>query len=252
MSTTRERVREVMVAARDYGRALPVAARSMRRNPGFFIIAVSSLAIALGLSTTVFAHIDSLTHPYVPVRDVERLYSVWIPGDGSVSQPTGDEMAQLVQHVPSLDGVAVGVDRYGSLSVGDKGGMTSGWAVQPDYFKVLGVAPRLGRLFSPDETEDSGVAVVSGMTWRLFFDDRAAIGNAVITFEGLPYAVVGVLPEGLERMIGASFWIPRARHLTRYTTYIGRLKKGATEEQAKSDLAVVSKRLIAEYGTGRI
>lgn len=251
MSRIRERGREFVLAARDFGRALPVAVRSMRRNPGFFIIAVSSLAVALGLSTSVFAHIDSLTHPYVPVRDAERLYTVWIPGDGVLSQPTGEELAQLVKQVPSFDGVAIGVDRYGSLSVGDKGGMTSGSAVQPDYFEVLGVTPRLGRLFSPDETEDSGVAVVSDLTWRLFFDSRAQIGNASITFEGRPYAVVGVLPKGLDRMVGTSFWIPRARHLARFTWYIARLKGGATEAQLKTDLAALSKRLIAQYGTGR-
>ena len=106
----------------------------MQRNPGFFLIAVSSLAIALGLSTTVLAHIDSLTHPYVPVRDIDHLYSVWIPGDGAVSQPSGDEIAELLSKVQAFDGIAKSNDRFGSLSVGDKGGDTRGHAVASDYF----------------------------------------------------------------------------------------------------------------------
>jgi putative ABC transport system permease protein len=251
VSTIRERGRELVLAARDFGRALPVAVRSMRRNPGFFLIAVSSLAIALGLSTTVLAHIDSLTHPYVPVRDVDRLYSVWIPGEGAVSQPTGDEIAQLVSAVPSFEGVAMGAELSGTLSVADKGGMGGGVAAQPDYFKVLGVTPRLGRLFSPAETDESGVAVVSDATWRLFFNNRSEIGDAVITFEERPYAVVGVLPEGLDQIVGANFWIPRPRHMPRYTWFIARLKPSATEAQAKSDLHVMTNRLISEYGTKR-
>ncbi len=155
----------------------------MRRNPGFFLIAVSSLAVALGLSTAVFAHIDSLTHPYVPVRDVDRLYTVWIPGDGAVSQPTGDHIAELIRHVPSFEGVAIGDDRYGALSVGEMGGMTGGKAVEADYFTVLGLTPRLGRIFAPDETEESGVAIVGDVTWKLFFGNRPHIGNATINFE---------------------------------------------------------------------
>ena len=251
MSRIKVRVRETIAAAREFVLALPVAARSMRRNPGFFLIAVSSLAVALGLSTAVFAHIDSLTHPFVPVRDVDRLYTVWIPGDGAISQPTGDHVAELVRQVPSFDGVAMGDDRYGALSVGDMGGMTRGIAVEPDYFKVLGLTPRLGRLFAPDETEDAGVAVVSDVTWKLFFGNRPQIGNAAITFEGKPYSVVGVLPGGLERMTGASFWLPRPHHLPRYTWYTARLKPGVTAAQAKADLEAVPNRLLVEFGTGR-
>ena len=251
MSAIGNRLKGVATGAHEFVLALPVAARSMRRNPGFFLIAVISLAVALGLSTAVLAHIDSLTHPYVPVRDVNRLFSVWIFGEGAVSQPTGDEIAQLVSHVPSFEGVAMGAELSGTLSVGDKGGMGSGEAAQPDYFKALGVNPRLGRLFGPDETDESGVAVVSDATWKLFFNNRSEIGNAVITFEERPYAVVGVLPEGLDQIVGANFWIPRPRHIPRFTGFIARLKPGATEAQAKSDLHVVTNRLISEYGTKR-
>lgn len=248
-----ERISAVTKTAREFVRALPVAARSMRRNPGFFLIAVSSLAVALGLSTTVFAHIDSLTHPYVPVRDADRLYTVWIPGDGAIptTQPTGDEIADLITKVPSFDGVALAADHYGSVWVGDRGGESRGSAVAPEYFDVLGLKPRLGRLFSPSETEESGVVVVSDLTWKLLFDNRAEIGNAVLTFEDRPYKVVGVLPEGLERLMGTEFWLPRPRHFQRYTWYLARLKRGATVERARDDLKVITNRLTAEYGTGR-
>ncbi|MFI5243995.1 MAG: hypothetical protein ACHQQR_02135 [Gemmatimonadales bacterium] len=124
MMPLRTQLASAATTARKLGVALLVAARSMRRNPGFFLIAVSSLAIALGLSTTVLAHIDSLTHPYVPVPDADRLYSVWFPGDGSTTQPTGDYIAELVRHIPSFAGVAVGNDRYGMVSAGERGGQS--------------------------------------------------------------------------------------------------------------------------------
>jgi predicted permease len=246
-------LRSVTQTARSFAAELPIAARAMRRNPGFFLIAVSSLAIALGLSTTVFAHIDSLTHPYVPVRDADRLYTVWITGDGAIpaTQPTGDEIAQLVARVPSFEGVAMGVEVGGSVSVGDFGGDSRGNAIPPEYFQVLGAAPRMGRLFSPSETQESGVVIVSDVTWKFLFDNRPEIGNAVLTFEGKPYKVVGVMPEGLERIMGTEFWLPRPLHYARFTWYTARLMRGATVEHARADLKAITNRLTAEYGTGR-
>jgi predicted permease len=245
------RLTRATAIAREFIVALPVAARSMRRNPGFFVIAVSSLAVALGLSTSVFAHIDSLTHPNVPVRDVDRLYRMYIYGAGAVSQPTGDEIAQFVSQIPSFEGVAMGADSYGPLSVGEKGGDAGAVAVPPEYFSVLGITPRLGRLFSASENEDSGVAVVSDLTWKLLFNNRSEIGNAVVTFGERPYAVVGVLRPGLERMTGATLWLPRPRHYSRYTYFTARLKQTATEAQARADLKVVTDRFTSLYGTGR-
>ncbi len=251
MSGIKERVREMVAAVRDFARALPVAARSMRRNPGFFFIAVSSLAVALGLSTAVFAHIDSLTHPFVPVRDIDHLYRIWVPGSGAVAQPNGDEIRDLISAVPVFDGVVTGADVYGTVSAGEKSGDGFSLAVPPEYFTVIGAAPRLGRLFSETETDQSGIAVVSDVTWKFLFNNRPTIGNAVVTFGNKPYAVVGVMPAGFERISGASIWLPRPQHYGRYGYFIARLKTGVTETQARAQLKVVTDRLTSEYGTGR-
>jgi predicted permease len=245
-----DRARSTVALARDFVRAIPIAVNSMRRNPGFFLIAVSSLAIALGLSTTVLAHIDSLTHPYVPVRDATNLYRIWFPGDGAVSQPTGDEIADLLLKVPAFDDVAIAAERIGSMSAGDKGGDAGGEAVRPGFFTALGITPRLGRLFSPSETEESGVVVLSDLSWKLLFNNRAELGNAVVNFEGRSYTVVGVLPTGIERVMGGSFYFPSPRHLDRYTYFLAHLKTGVAITDAKAALKSVSDRLTAEYGTG--
>ena len=247
MSKIAARIKALAEHAREFILALPVAARSMRRNPGFFVIAVSSLAIALGLSTAVFAHIDALTHPYTPLRDVDRLYRVWIPGQGAVNQPTGDEIAELMSKIPSFDGIAAGRQSGGTVAVGEKGGEVTSESVPPEYFATLGLAPRLGRLFSETETEESGVAIISDVLWKLLFNDRAQIGEAKIEYDGKSYAVVGVLPRGF----GQEVLLPRAAHLSRYTFFTVRLKRGATEAQAKSDLKVLTDRLTSVYGTGR-
>ncbi|MFI5233815.1 MAG: ABC transporter permease [Gemmatimonadales bacterium] len=251
MSELTRHFRSTAALAAAFAHALPVAARSMRLNPRFFAVAVSSLAIALGLSTSVFEYIDSLTHPYVPVREVDHLYGVFVPGQGAVAQPTGDEIIQLAAHMPSAEGIAVGTQTYGPLTTADFGFDADRLSVAPEYFRVLGVIPRLGRLFSPTETEESGVAIVSDIGWKLMFHGRPEIGKATITFAGKSYAVVGVLPSGFDRLQGVAFWVPTPQHISRYSDFIVRLKPGATETQLKTDLKTVTDRLTSEYGTGR-
>src|ERR1039458_201789 len=105
-----------------YASAFRRAALSLRRAPAFVAIAVSSLGIALGISTTVLAHIDSLTHPYVPVRDAERLYHVWVAGDGAISNPTGSDIRDMLQQMSSFEGVVGPEARYATIEVGTMGG----------------------------------------------------------------------------------------------------------------------------------
>lgn len=231
--------------------ALPLAVRSMRRNPGFALVAVSSLAIALSASTVVFAHIDALTHPIVPVRDAASLYRISILGTGAASEPSGDEIAQLVATVPSFETIAAGTPSHGTLSAGEQGSAVDGIAVALEYFTVLGVRPRLGRLFNPEEVEESGVAIVSDAMWKLLFHDRAELGSATVSYNGRDYSIVGVLPRGLDRIQAADVWLPRPNHVPRYATFLGRARPGSSEPRVHSDLQAVLARLTAMYGSGR-
>ena len=109
----------------------------------------------------------------------------------------------------------------------------------------------MGRLFSQSETEESGVVILTDVLWKTYFNNRADIGNAVVTFEGRPLTVVGVLPAGLERVTGGGFFSPSYRHLDRYTFFLAHLRRGVTEAQARAQLKAVTDRLTAEYGTGQ-
>ncbi|MFI5243996.1 MAG: FtsX-like permease family protein [Gemmatimonadales bacterium] len=111
--------------------------------------------------------------------------------------------------------------------------------------------PRLGRLFTPDETSESGIAVVGDATWKLFFDNRKELGNATVSYEGRPYAVVGVLPEGFEKIRGNGMFLPKPAHIGRYSGFLVKLRPGTTPKQAALDLKALTNRLTAEFGTGR-
>src|SRR5882672_5378034 len=91
---------------RSFPAALARAWRSLRRRPGLLVIAVSSLAIALGLATTVIAQIDSLLHPYVAMHEPERLYTMLAFGVGANNKVlTAEGVAPLLRASPVIESV---------------------------------------------------------------------------------------------------------------------------------------------------
>jgi putative ABC transport system permease protein len=131
--------------------------------------------------------------------------------------------------------------------------------VSPEFFRVLGIAPQLGRDFAADEDQPgkNHVAILSNQAWqRRFGGDPAVIGRQV-TFDGIAYTVVGVMPKRFESLLSptAQLWAPlgyelslpwacrTCHHLREY----GRLKPGVTPDAARRELDLISARLVAQY-----
>lgn len=239
--------------------------RSLKRRPGFFVIAVSSLAIALGLATTVIAQIDSLMHPYSPVRDVEQMYGLqqWGVGRGNTQVPADDALAAF-RSTGIFDAVVMSSFRSGQIEVGS-GVVSADFAlVGRDFFDVLGMRPRLGRLFAPGETFASDVAIVGDEFWHRYLGNPSTIDNATFTFEGRTYRIVGVLGREWERNAGytGGFWwrgssliwlapaapVPGRRGNFSYTA---RLKRSVSEANALNVTKTLAERWRKQYGEGR-
>lgn len=147
--------------------------------------------------------------------------------------------------VPALD-AAVYSDWVTGVNLGVEG---SGVYVQqqrvaPGYFRVLGVAPLIGREFSADEDRAGGpsAVILSHGLWRRYFhEDRGIVGRRVV-LRGEPYTIVGVMPAGFRGAVKADLWTP-IRPSTRGEgggtnyTIVARIKDGATWQQASAQLA---------------
>src|SRR5262249_30258702 len=131
----------------------------------------------------------------------------------------------------------------------------SGAMASHDLFNLLGVAPTLGRAFTPEEDEPGGRKVVilgHGLWQRRFGGDPKIVGRTV-TLVNLAWEVVGVMPPGFKFPAGAEFWIP----LTLDTRWwprtmhgmgaIARLKPGVTREQAQEEMSLIARRLAEAY-----
>lgn len=216
--------------------------RSLRRSPGFVAIATISMGVALGISTSVFAVMDAMTHPTPPFRDVEQLFRVEF-GVNLSSPPPRDS---IVAGVARLEGVArVASWRWAQREMGIVNGRVAELdvgRVDPYALDLLGVRPRLGRILTPGDFAGSNVAVVTDMVWRRDFANRSRIGDATVQVGDRSYRVVGVLPTGVDRAVRADIFVPADAGELLWSVLV-RLKPGVGVEQFQPRLKEMNERL---------
>ena len=244
--------------------------RMLAKNPGFTIIAVSSLATGIGINSAIFSLADALFLRPIPVPhagDVVTLDSTNLNGVNRVSYR---DYLDFRDHCRSFSGLLAGTEFTLGLSTRPDAlpKMTMGMLVSGNFFNVLNVEPGLGRYFLPQEDQVPGrdaVAVLSHELWtQQFASDRAIIGRKV-RLSGIDFTVVGVAPEkftGLDLYVHPSLYIPlmmSPRFSTkpddrlletrgrRELTVKGRLKPGVTLAQARAEVQIVAKNLERTY-----
>lgn len=224
--------------------------RTFRRTPVFTATAVLSLALGIGGTTAIFTVINAAMLRTLPVSHPEQLALVREPRDGNFSYPEyvtlrdGTRALSDLIAASSLQRVAVGV--------GDDSELTSVKIVSGNYFAGLGLRPGLGRLFAAAE-ESEPVAVISRGYWRRQFDESAAVPGRQVRLNGVPFTIVGVAPadfsgeapgESPDVWASMALQTPAQRNERGFSWLylMGRLRPGATHEQAQAELTVLRAR----------
>lgn len=235
------------------------AFRQMKRNPGFFAVAMAALALGIGANTAIFSAVEGvLLHP-LPFAESHRLVMVWEEssyiGFARNTPAPANYVDWRAQNQVFTDMVAI---RYANATfTGDqRPEQFVGRRVTPNFFDVLGVEPIAGRRFTAEEdAAGSKVVVLSYALWqRRYGGDPAVIGRSIL-MDGEATTIVGVMPRGFffpDRE--AAFWIPAsftAEQLTRRGQHnlevVARMKPGITVERAQHDMDVIAQRLQKEY-----
>ena len=247
------------------------AVRLLWANPVFTVIAAASVAIGIGTATTVFTIAKPLLRFSPPgVADPGRLVDIGqavdIPiGMNPASYP---DYLDVRRRTTTLDHVYAHplFPVTMTLSASDGSEDVLGDIVTTNYFAALGARAAVGRLFSPDESDQPGaspVAVLSHRYWsRRFGGSRAVIGQTV-RVNRYPVTVIGVAPEGFHgnTVIGIDLWVPIsiATFVSRVTpetlearnggwVVLGaRLKPGVSVTQASQELDAIDRALRQEY-----
>ena len=248
---------------------LRYAIRLLRRSPAFSVVAILSLALGIGANAVIFGLLNAIVLRPLAVADPHSLVQLvyTIPADRPDSWNSYFGYPQLDRfrtESRTLSGVFGGtsVGRV-DIAVDGQNGLATCDAYTANMFSVLGLAPELGRFFVADEDrDDTTVAVLSDRYWRGRFGADPSIVGRTIAIDRLPFTVIGVAPPAFGGLlVGGSrdLWVPLralsrlkpdprrwSRPFTSWLTIVGRLRDGATRQQAESELDVIYRRLAAE------
>jgi putative ABC transport system permease protein len=230
------------------------ALRQLAAHPAFSLIAVLTLALGIGASTAIFSVVNAVVLRPLPVPRPEQLMYVFGEWNGELTGVAAGGFTGLEQAGGSVFS-NLGAMQYTSfiLSEGESAERTVGVRVTSSYFDVFGVAPMQGRVFRADEDQPGReqVVVLSHRLWERRFGADSAILGQEIRINGLPYAVIGIMPRSFDFRAGSEeLWVPIAFTPERRANYdekpldvVGRLREGATREQATQVVKSVAQRL---------
>jgi putative ABC transport system permease protein len=241
---------------------LRFALRQLRKTPGFTFIAVLTLALGIGANTAIFSVIYAVLLQPLPYPDGDRIVILTETDSNqpqiSVSYPDYIDWKRdntVFEHLA--------ISRRESFNLSGLQGRApeqiSGGLVTANFFKVVGLTPQLGRVFTEEEDRVGGplVAVISDRLWqRLFSRDPNVLGRTM-NFGNQPYTVIGVMPAQMFSPRTAEVWFP----LTRRTDDLmwqtrdnhpglfgwARLKEGVTIEKALAEMKEIAARLSKQY-----
>jgi predicted permease len=233
--------------------------RVLAKNPGFTAVAVVTLALGIAANTAIFSVVNTVLLRPLPYKDADRLVMVWGYNRArgfDTDQVSLLDFADWRTQNRVFEGMAASTDAMYTLTGAGEPAPIIAYQFSADYFRVLGVAPLLGRTFLQEEEKPgkNHVVVLSYSLWKSRFGgDRALVGKTV-TLDGNPYTVVGVMPPGVQYPGVTELWTPltplseaASDRSYRYLRVIARLKPGVTIPQAQTEMNTVAARLALEY-----
>ncbi len=258
---------------------LRYALRGLRNAPGFALVAVVTLALGIGVNSTIFSLVNAVLLRPLPVDRPGQLVDVYGHSANSDSHDSNSYPNYLDyrQQTQTLSGLMAYSNFFANLSIQGSSELVIGEIVSDNYFSVLGVRSAIGRTFAPEEFAAPGagpVAVLSHPFWRgRFAGDPAAVGRT-FRMNGVVYTVIGVAPEGFGGMVPATtsqMWIPTSmveeveplgnnrvsgtsagetrldRRGQHWLWLRGRMNPGVEVAQVRAEIEGIAARLAAEH-----
>ncbi|HEY2435225.1 MAG TPA: ADOP family duplicated permease [Vicinamibacterales bacterium] len=245
---------------------LRLACRVFRRAPSFALAVVSVLALGIGANVGIFSLVNAVLLRPLPFAEPERLVRLFhVPPQSAFPGMTTFSLSPanfLDWQRDSRSFAAMAAYGFRQFTIAGDSGPEAIRAVRagPGFFTIVGTQPQLGRTFLPEEFDPARaqVVILSDGFWRSHFGGAAGVIGRTIAFDGAPYTIVGVMPRTFSGNGWAAtsmpVWVPlgwtdtdRAVRENHNYQAIARLAPGATLAQARSELAVISRRLEAAY-----
>jgi len=239
---------------------LSYTARMMRRSPGFAFTAVIIVALGIGATTAAFSVTDFVLIRPLPFHEPDRLIKISEKTPGytvmELSPPNYRDWKAAATSFESM-----GVYRGAALTVTGSGEPRrwAGAAVDADLLKTLRVAPLIGRSFTDadDRAGAPGTVLLSYRLWQTEFGGDPNVIGRMLTFDAVPYTVIGVMPREFHFPGSDSlFWITtrfterdyqQSQRTNNYIDAVGRLRPGVALEQATTEMVMIAARLEQQF-----
>lgn len=232
------------------------ALRVLVKNPGFSAVAVITLALGIGASTSIFSVVDAVLLRPLPYPNQQRILTVREQEpNGHRAHLADPNFLDFRAQNRTFSALAVFSSGPESLSGGREPMRATVAFVSQDFFRVLGVDPVRGRTFAGNELVANGAPaiIVSYGFWQRVLGGANDLSNVRLSMDGTPYPVIGIMPQGFDFPPGVSAWVAWERYgwSTSRTSHnglgIGRLRDGVTLEEARADLDTIARRIHAQY-----
>ncbi|MBI3449582.1 MAG: ABC transporter permease [Acidobacteria bacterium] len=239
----------------------------LRKSPGFAFVAMTTLALGIGVNTALFSVVNGLLFEPLPVERPGELVGVYNRAHEGIATHTPlafPDYRDIRDGTKSLTGMFGYALEPLALETGGSNTVVMSETATGDYFTTLGVRAALGRTFTAADEEGAGAApvvVLSHAAWQRRFAGDPGILGRTLRLNGSLFTVIGIAPReftGLYRMISPDVWIPMrwttGRRLSdlegrgsRWMMAMARLKPASTLAGARAEAATVGKRLQREY-----
>ncbi|MGH9839940.1 MAG: ADOP family duplicated permease [Blastocatellia bacterium] len=235
--------------------------RMLRKNPGFSLVAILTLALGLGMNVAVFSVVNAVLLKPLPYPEPERLVTIQNQFMARNLKNAGVSAADYVDYRGRgriFEEVAAGSSISFNLTGVERAETIPGMMVTAGLFPLLGVKPVAGHVFSAEEDQPgrNQVAVLSAGFWRRRFGGDPQVVGRTLQLNDQSYTVVGVIPAALEFLGAAEIFTPAAftaeqmnpaRRSVRSLFALARLKRGVSLAQAQSEMNAFARSLAADF-----
>jgi predicted permease len=255
------------------------AIRGLRKAPAFTLVALLTLALGIGVNSSIFSVVNAILFRPLPVERPNELVDIYGRQSTATEHATHSYPNYVVyrSQTKTLSDLIGYTNFFAHLSIDGSSDLVTGELVTDNYFSALGIKPALGRTFVGAEatTQDaSAYAVISDRFWKNKFAGAADVVGKTFKLNGIVYTILGVAPADFRGMIPAvtaQMWIPTAmvekveplgnqrvsgrspgnnrfeRRGQHWMWLKGRMKPGVTEAQVRAEFEGLVARLGEEY-----
>jgi predicted permease len=226
--------------------------RQLRRSPGTTAVMVFTLALAIGATTAIFSVVYGVLLRPLPYSDANRIMAVFeVNSKGGWSHLADPNFDDFRDQNRSFETIAKYSAYVVSVSGASQPTRTMVAHVSPDFLKVFGIQPILGRDFTIGDAKKGAapVILVSYGYWRQYLGSSPDLSQSHLKIDDAVFSVVGVLPAGFQFPADVGLWLPtdlngenQSRTAHNYSA-VGHLRDGVTVEQANRDISAIARRI---------